>query len=514
MIILDTVNKSIEMVLSAAVATTQWAFYTAYVDIVPATPSVTPAANDGTSNSTTNQTIIAAPAASTARQVKMISIVNKDTSLGTVTVQLLSTATRRTLINVPLYPNEELTFIDGAGWMIFDVNGAVKTIGTAGRSAGLKYNFNSSTTISAVGTGEIRFDNATLSSIANFGIRLNVDADSNDNTTFIESWDDSTTTAHRGYVHVYKDGDPTKFVILDITGALTLGVSGGTDISAQFPVTPVAWSTAGFATSDVLRVVFIRTGNIGATGATGVQGTYGGAVTLDYLWDTGTSDADPGAGKIRGNNATTASITFLYIDLVDQNAQTQTTLIDTFDASTSTTKARIRLVKKTDVTKWMMFTMTTRTTATGYRKLAVVQVSQSGASPFANGDEILIDLDFTGDIGATGATGATGGTREHTQASAATVTPNADTTDIETITAQAAALTLGAPTGTPVQGQKLLIRIKDNATARGITWNAIYRASSDLALPTTTVISKTMYCGFVYNATDTKWDFIAFLNNI
>jgi hypothetical protein len=399
MIILDTVNKSIEMVLSAAVSTTQWAFYTSYVDIVPATPSVTPAANDGASNSTTNQTIIAAPAASTARQVKMISIVNKDTSLGTVTVQLLSTATRRTLINVPLYPNEELTFIDGAGWMIFDTNGNVKTVGTAGKSAGLKYNFNSSTVIASVATGEIRFDNATLSSIANFGIRLNVDADTNDNTTFIEAWDDSTTTTHRGYVHVYKESDPTKFVILDITGAITIGTSGGTDITGQFPVTPVAWSTVGFATSDILRVVFIRTGNIGATGATGAIGPYGGAFAFDYLWDTGTADADPGAGKIRGNNATTASITFLYIDLVDNSAQTQTAAIDTFDSSTSTTKARLRLVKKTDVTKWMLFTMTTRTTATGYRKLAVVQVSQSGATPFANGDEILIDLDFTGDIG-------------------------------------------------------------------------------------------------------------------
>jgi hypothetical protein len=514
MIILDTVNKSIEMVLSAAVATTQWAFYTAYVDIVPATPSVTPAANDGASNSTTNQTIIAAPAASTARQVKMISIVNKDTSLGTVTVQLLSTAARRTLINVPLYPNEELTFIDGAGWMIFDVNGNVKTIGTAGRSAGLKYNFNSSTVIASVATGEIRFDNATLSSIANFGIRLNVDADSNDNTTFIESWDDSTTTAHRGYVHVYKDGDPTKFVILDITGALTLGVSGGTDISAQFPVTPVAWSTSGFAASDVLRVVFIRTGNIGATGSTGATGPYGGAYAFDYLWDTGTSDADPGAGKIRGNNATTASITFLYIDLVDNNAQSQTTAIDTFDASTSTTKARIRLVKKTDVTKWMLFTMTTRTTATGYRKLAVVQVSQSGATPFANGDEILIDLDFTGDIGATGATGAAGGTREATSSNPASITPNMDTTDIYTVTGMAQACTVNNQTGTPVQGQKLIIRFKDNATARAISFGTNYRGGTDIALPTTTVISKTLYCGFIYNSTDSKLDLIALVNNI
>ena len=104
--------------------------------------------------------------------------------------------------------------------------------------------------------------------------------------------------------------------------------------------------------------------------------------------------------------------------------------------------------------------------------------------------------------------------REITEASNATPTPNSDTTDIHTITALAEAATFGAPTGTPVQGQKLIIRIKDNATARALDWNAIYRASSDLALPTTTVSSKTLYCGFIYNSTDSKWDLVAKLDNI
>ena len=104
--------------------------------------------------------------------------------------------------------------------------------------------------------------------------------------------------------------------------------------------------------------------------------------------------------------------------------------------------------------------------------------------------------------------------REITEASNAAPTPNSDTTDIHTITALAEAATFGAPTGTPVQGQKLIIRIKDNATAQTLAWNAIYRASSDLALPTTTVSSKTLYCGFIYNSTDSKWDLVALINNI
>lgn len=103
--------------------------------------------------------------------------------------------------------------------------------------------------------------------------------------------------------------------------------------------------------------------------------------------------------------------------------------------------------------------------------------------------------------------------RVTSEASNATPTPNADTTDIHIITALAAGATFGAPTGTPTQGQQLIIRIKDNGTARTLAWNAIYRASSDLALPTTTVINQTLYCGFIYNSTDTKWDLLALLNN-
>lgn len=105
--------------------------------------------------------------------------------------------------------------------------------------------------------------------------------------------------------------------------------------------------------------------------------------------------------------------------------------------------------------------------------------------------------------------------RTTTIASSATPTPNIDTTDIFTITALSdATATFGAPTGTPINGQKLIIRIKDNATARILAWNAIYRAGADVALPLTTVISKTLYCGFMYNSTDTKWDLMAVTGNI
>jgi hypothetical protein len=93
-------------------------------------------------------------------------------------------------------------------------------------------------------------------------------------------------------------------------------------------------------------------------------------------------------------------------------------------------------------------------------------------------------------------------------ANAATITPNVDTDDIVQITAIAQPFTLANPTGTPKPGQSLIIRIKDNGTARAITYGSQYRAIG-IPLPTTTVISKSLYLGAIWNATDSKWDVIA-----
>lgn len=129
----------------------------------------------------------------------------------------------------------------------------------------------------------------------------------------------------------------------------------------------------------------------------------------------------------------------------------------------------------------------------------------------------LLFVDATYDIGASGATRPrhiyisgrmTGGVvpRVNGTTSSATPTPNADTTDLYALTAQAAAAAFGAPTGTPVNGQKLLIRIKDNGTARALTWDAAYVAGGT-ALPSTTVISKILTIGFIYNTDNSlnKW---------
>lgn len=94
-----------------------------------------------------------------------------------------------------------------------------------------------------------------------------------------------------------------------------------------------------------------------------------------------------------------------------------------------------------------------------------------------------------------------------TVASTATLTIDSDATDQYNVTALATSMTVAAPTGTPTDGQKLMIRILDNGTARGLTWNAIFQVVGT-TLPSTTVINKLTYVGCIYNAAAVKWDVV------
>lgn len=93
-------------------------------------------------------------------------------------------------------------------------------------------------------------------------------------------------------------------------------------------------------------------------------------------------------------------------------------------------------------------------------------------------------------------------------ASASTLTPDISASDVYAYTALAAGLTINAPIGTPLDGDKLIFRLLDNGTSRALTWNATYTVIG-VTLPTATTISKTTYVGCIYNANNTRWDVIA-----
>ena len=93
---------------------------------------------------------------------------------------------------------------------------------------------------------------------------------------------------------------------------------------------------------------------------------------------------------------------------------------------------------------------------------------------------------------------------------ATSVTINADATNIaEQLNTQAVGtLTMNAPTGTLVNGQKLIFRIK-STNVQTFSWNAVFSGSTDLGLPTASSGGNLYdYMGFIYNSTAAKWQII------
>lgn len=134
----------------------------------------------------------------------------------------------------------------------------------------------------------------------------------------------------------------------------------------------------------------------------------GGAMTIPYTFSTTTTDADPGNGFLRLDNATQNTATTIRADLVGTDGTTWTSVIDTFDDSTSTITGQIRLFKASDASKWLIFNVTALASPSGYKNITVANVSGSAASPFTNGDSICLTFTRTGDKGTTGNNGANG----------------------------------------------------------------------------------------------------------
>ena len=105
--------------------------------------------------------------------------------------------------------------------------------------------------------------------------------------------------------------------------------------------------------------------------------------------------------------------------------------------------------------------------------------------------------------------------RVTTITSNATLSPSADNDDIYAVSALGISVTtINAPSGTPVDGQKLIIRVISDSSIRTISgWNAIYRFSTAFPAPTSTVASSTHTWGFMYNTTAAKWDCLAQATN-
>jgi hypothetical protein len=117
--ILDATTKSLVAVMSGAAATTNPDFTAAYADSTGAL--FTEGANDGAFNGTNQVTLVSAPAASTRRVIKSLTIKNRDTAAVTITISYNNNSTLRSIARVTLAVGDTWT-TDGT----FDTNGNLK----------------------------------------------------------------------------------------------------------------------------------------------------------------------------------------------------------------------------------------------------------------------------------------------------------------------------------------------------------------------------------------------------
>lgn len=92
--------------------------------------------------------------------------------------------------------------------------------------------------------------------------------------------------------------------------------------------------------------------------------------------------------------------------------------------------------------------------------------------------------------------------RTASSTTSATLTPDLSSANVYFRTTQTEALTIEAPTGTPVIGETILIYV-DSAGAQTLTMNATYKAFG-AAFPATTTAGKTLMISAQYNGTGWK----------
>lgn len=85
--------------------------------------------------------------------------------------------------------------------------------------------------------------------------------------------------------------------------------------------------------------------------------------------------------------------------------------------------------------------------------------------------------------------------------------------DLIEVTALSEAITINEPSGPVGNGKTLLFKIKDDGTARALTFNAIFVPIGS-ALPTTTEIGKNLYFITIKDTTSGNWHVFPYYNEL
>lgn len=176
------------------------------------------------------------------------------------------------------------------------------------------------------------------------------------------------------------------------TGAGTMTLTPGAGVTLNGPTLVVPTGSMWFAKRTATDVWYCA-----VCGGTAPSSNGGGGMGFRFTYSTTTTDADPGNGIFRANNATLTSVTTLYVDLQEYGGTDVTAWLDSLDDYNGAVKGVVRLQSLSDQTKWIEYTLTAWTTATGYRKLTVAYKDGPGGLTTTAGDT-FVSFDYVNSI--------------------------------------------------------------------------------------------------------------------
>lgn len=159
--------------------------------------------------------------------------------------------------------------------------------------------------------------------------------------------------------------------------------------------------TASVAGAPVVTLKSSTPGPIGPQGETGVAGLpgvngYDGGTS--FVFNTITTDTDPGYGRFSYNSATIANVTYIYVDIADAFMNNVEALIQTWDDSTSTIRGHL-VIKKNGTGELNVFAVTGNViNGTGYWKIPVQYIT---GALYTTMDLCMVQFSRTGDAGQT-----------------------------------------------------------------------------------------------------------------
>jgi hypothetical protein len=158
---------------------------------------------------------------------------------------------------------------------VTDIQNAEENANIAKAAGGFTYTYSTTTTATDPTSGKLQLNNADLSLATALYISETTGL-SQAIASELATWDDSTSTIH-AKLRLFKQSDPSVFIIYDVTGTLTDNGTWDT-----LTVAYVAGATS-LTNNDVLTIQPIRTGDKGDTGAEGSIPTADGAGTVDAI---------------------------------------------------------------------------------------------------------------------------------------------------------------------------------------------------------------------------------------